>query len=176
MRIFFTLFELRNLIYEITVVARTPMSKKHLAAWQTGDNIEMPTDNEFRQWADNLESGGSMLRLTQLQGWVHLVTDHQRGRLFLDIADSDAPQRDVFLHCLYQLSWNSVHSDGQDRQYLQYLLHRVSTWSSKSDVIEWAEKSWLLLDKKRQGNVSTGDVIEFADIESWKKSNSGSRD
>lgn len=127
----------------------------------------MPTDDEIRQWANDSELGGAMLRITKEQDWIHFIANHERGRLLLEIADSDAQQRDIFLRCLYQLSWDSVNGSEQERTYLGYLLHRVSTWSSKSDVVEWTEKSTALLMREREYNNSTNEAGEFEDMESW---------
>lgn len=105
------------------------------------DSIEMPTDDEIWQWANGSESCGSMLQLEKIQYFEKLLVAHARGRLFLEIAESDAQRRLFFLLCLYELTYQSVEMGGQDLKYLGYLRQRVSDWKSKPDVVEWAKKS-----------------------------------
>ncbi|MDB3935738.1 hypothetical protein N9383_03355 [Granulosicoccus sp.] len=91
----------------------------------------MPTDYEIWQWANDLESYGSMLQIEKIQCFEMILISHARVKLFIEIAESDALRRQFFLLCSYELTYQSVGKGGQDLKYLDYLRQRLSDWKSK---------------------------------------------
>lgn len=146
------------------------MSRRRNLSRGSADYLELPSDDEIWQWANDPESGGSMLRLKKEVPYLELLlATHERGRLILEIAESDAQQRLFFLLCLYELTYGSVKQGGENLKYLSYLRQRVSDWKSKPDVIEWAKKSGEFVNASCKPGFNLQDESDWA----WESAMSG---
>jgi len=98
-----------------------------------------PTDEFLREWANDPGQYHSMG-----QDWDLIITNHDRGPVFLEIASTDAPMRDFFLDCLYLLVKQSIFSE-QERKRTQFLLYKVNELATKPDILQWKVRTEELL-------------------------------
>ena len=143
-----------------------PMSKR-ARSWSYPRVVSAPTDDELRRWAFDPDGprGETVSGILRLQDGDLLIVSGaggDRGRLFVELADSDAPTRTRVLRWLYLHAYDSVHGE-PERTYLSHLVQRVCPWASKPDLLRWRERTEALIERSRAPDFGPREDVDYED-------------